>query len=124
MANGVGRVELELHVRWADEIAFGPVQAMLLEEIRDAGSIAGAQRRLCASYAHVWKLVARMNAMFASPLVESVRGGSKGGGASLTRDGHTVLAAFRRLEAVVSTQGRAELLVIGEAARHATLHEA
>lgn len=43
-------------------------------------------------------LVETLNAMFAKPLVHSVRGGAGHGGASLTAEGVQVLAAYRRLE--------------------------
>src|ERR1700733_2971724 len=90
--------ELELRVVLDGAIAIGPSQALLLEGIRDTGSIAAAQRRLGGSYAHVWKLVASMNTMFLPPLVDVARGGRSGGGSTLTPAGYTVLAAFRRLE--------------------------
>ena len=108
-----------MHVRRGDEVVIGPFQAMLLEAIRDTGSISAAQRRLGASYAYTWKMVARLNGMFGSPLVEPVRGGSKGGGANLTRAGQRVLAAFRRLEVLAQTHGNVELLEIRNVARHA-----
>jgi molybdenum-dependent DNA-binding transcriptional regulator ModE len=48
-----------------------------------------------------------------------MRGGSRGGGATLTEQGHKVLDSFRRLEDLSKAQGRGELLVIGRAASHA-----
>lgn len=99
--------------------AIGPGQAMLLEAIRTTGSIAAAQRQIGASYAHLWKLVAAMNEVFAPPLVEPIRGGARGGGAILTLQGHKVLDSFRRLESLSKTEGHAELRVIGRAANHA-----
>jgi molybdate transport system regulatory protein len=98
------------------QVIIGPVQATLLEAIRATGSIAAAQRQIGASYAHVWKLVAAMNDVFAPPLVESVRGGGRGGGAMLTKQGHKVLDSFRRLESLSKTRGQEELQVIGGAA--------
>jgi molybdate transport system regulatory protein len=91
-------LDLQLRIVMNGAIVIGPVQAALLEAICNTGSIAAAQRRLGSSYAHVWKLVAAMNATFFPPLVDPIRGGSRGGGAILTRQGHTVLAAFRHLE--------------------------
>ena len=99
-------------------IVIGPFHALLLEGIRDAGSIAAAQRRLGASYARVWKLVAAMNTMFLPPLVDVARGGVSGGGARLTPEGHRVLESFRRLERILRAQGRGELLAITRATSH------
>jgi molybdate transport system regulatory protein len=111
--------DLELRVTIDSQVIIGPIQAMLLETIRSTGSISAAHRELGKSYAYVWKLVAAMNEMFEPPLVGPVRGGAQGGGAVLTEQDCKVLEAFRRLEGLSRTQGRAELLVISEAAGHA-----
>jgi molybdate transport system regulatory protein len=111
--------DLELRVTIDGQVIIGPIQAMLLEAVRSIGSIAAAHRQMGKSYAHVWKLVAAMNAMFDPPLVGPVRGGAQGGGAVLTEQGRKVLEAFRCLEGLARTQGRAELLVISRAAGHA-----
>ncbi len=100
------------------QVVIGPVQARLLEAIRTTGSIAAAQRQIGASYAHVWKLVATMNEVFAPPLVEPIRGGARGGGAILTEQGHKVLNSFRSLESLSKSEGHAELRVISRAANH------
>jgi molybdate transport system regulatory protein len=113
------RPELELRVVLDGAIAIGPFQASLLEGIRDTGSIAAARRRLGASYAHVWKLVASMSTMFLPPLVDVARGGRSGGGARLTPAGHKVLTSFRRLERLLQERGRGELLAITRATSHA-----
>ena len=46
------------------------------------------------SYKRAWQLVETMNATFATPVVTSVRGGARGGGATLTATGAEVLAAY------------------------------
>lgn len=51
------------------------------------------------SYKRAWMLVEEMNAAFTSPLVESARGGAKGGGAVVTEAGLAVIAAYRAAEA-------------------------
>ena len=111
--------ELELRVTIGDQVIIGPIQAMLLEAIRSTGSISAAHLEPGKCYAHVWKLVAAMNEMFDPPLVGPVRGGAQGGSAVLTEQGCKVLEAFRRLEELSRTQGRAELLVFSRAAGHA-----
>jgi hypothetical protein len=60
--------DLELRVTIDGQVIIGPIQAMLLEAIRSTGSISAAHRKLGISYAHVWKMVAAMNATFAPPL--------------------------------------------------------
>jgi molybdate transport system regulatory protein len=55
------------------------------------------------SYRRAWMLVAEMNRMFKSQVVESQRGGQKGGGAALTPFGEQLLARFRDMEKTVRT---------------------
>src|SRR6478752_10303172 len=80
------------------EIALGPGKADLLEEIDRDGTIAGAARRLGMSYNRAWTLLQTMNACFREPLVETARGGSGRGHASLTATGRTALALYRQME--------------------------
>ena len=80
------------------EIALGPGKVDLLESIAATGSIAEAARQLGMSYMRAWKLVRSMNACFRAPLVLAARGGLQRGGAELTRDGHTALRLYRRME--------------------------
>ena len=47
------------------------------------------------SYRKAWLLVEEMNRMFASPLVAARPGGAKGGGASLTEAGESVVSLYR-----------------------------
>lgn len=74
----------------------GPGKAELLERIIHTGSIAAAGREMGMSYKRAWELVDTLNRMFRDPLVESTRGGAKGGGATVTEAGLRVLAAYRR----------------------------
>lgn len=53
------------------------------------------------SYRRAWLLVSDMNRMFLEPVVESQRGGQKGGGAALTPFGDELLARFRKMEQVM-----------------------
>lgn len=87
----------------------GPGKAELLERIRDAGSISEAGRQMKMSYKRAWMLVEEMNATFKDALVDSTRGGPKGGGARLTDAGLAVLAQYRSLEATVARAGAAQI---------------
>lgn len=90
------RLSLRLH--FAQGLTFGRGKADLLQAIAQAGSISGAGRDLGMSYRRAWALVDEMNQHFRAPLVDSSRGGAKGGGASLTDMGRKVLADYRALE--------------------------
>ena len=79
--------DVEIRVIPDGAVAFGPAQAKTREEIRLTGLISAAQRRLGFGYVYTWKLVAAMNDRFTPPLVSISRGGKRGGGASLTKQG-------------------------------------
>ncbi|SDB48403.1 winged helix-turn-helix domain-containing protein [Bauldia litoralis] len=81
-------------------VALGPGKADLLEAIRDTRSLTAAAGRFDMSYKRGWSLVRELNAAFRSPLVETEKGGSGGGGgARLTELGEFVLARYRQMEA-------------------------
>ena len=109
--------DVEIRLMLDGAVAFGPTQAKLLEEILLTGSISAAQRRLGFGYVYTWKLVAALNNRFTPPLVAISRGGKKGGGASLTKQGHQILVAYRRMERALLAVGYAELHLISDAAR-------
>lgn len=89
---------LKIRLVFQNGSMIGPGKADLLETIRETGSIAAAGRRLGMSYKRAWLLVETLNATFAEPLVNSVRGGPSFGGAALTAAGETVLNHYRRLQ--------------------------
>ncbi|WP_413871454.1 winged helix-turn-helix domain-containing protein [Albidovulum sp.] len=95
-----------------EDAMLGPGKADLLEGIRATGSIAAAGRAMDMSYKRAWSLVEEMNAAFREPLVESVRGGARGGGARLTGTGDAVLANYRKLEEIAAEAGAARLAVL------------
>lgn len=90
---------LRIRLPRGEAIALGPGKAALLEAIQRSGSISAAGRELGLSYRKAWLMVDQMNQCFREPLVVSVKGGSKGGGARVTDLGLRVLATYRDLEA-------------------------
>ncbi|KQV20345.1 LysR family transcriptional regulator [Rhizobium sp. Root1203] len=87
-----------LRISFPREDRLGRGKMELLEHIRETGSISAAGRAMDMSYRRAWLLVSDMNRMFKVPVVESQRGGQKGGGAALTPFGETLLARFRQME--------------------------
>ncbi|QSA99061.1 winged helix-turn-helix domain-containing protein [Methylococcus sp. EFPC2] len=77
----------------------GPGKADLLEGIVKTGSISAAGRSMEMSYRRAWLLVDEMNHCFKAPLVETVKGGQRGGGARLTPLGVQVLEKYRLMNA-------------------------
>ena len=100
---------LHLRVVFGPGAMLGPGKARLLEAIRETGSISAAGRSMNMSYKRAWMLVENLNATFREPLVDSTRGGAKGGGAVLTEAGETVLAHYRSLEARAAEAGAGEM---------------
>ena len=80
------------------EIAMGPGKADLLSHVQETGSLSKAARRMKMSYMKAWLLVQVMNRSYKKPLVEAERGGTGGGGATLTPFGHQVLDLYRTME--------------------------
>ncbi|KPQ15284.1 MAG: molybdate uptake system regulatory protein ModE [Rhodobacteraceae bacterium HLUCCO18] len=103
---------LRIRILFGDEAMLGPGKADLLERIRDTGSIAAAGRSMAMSYKRAWMLVEEMNAAFRDPLVDSTRGGAKGGGARLTEAGAEVLGNYRKLEEIMAEAGAARIGVL------------
>lgn len=69
-------------------------RVVLLERIRDYGSISAAARSMQMSYRHAWKLVNAMNTQSTTPIVKSTTGGKGGGGAVLTTAGEQAIELF------------------------------
>lgn len=67
---------------------------ILLERIREFGSITKAAKSMKMSYRHAWELVDSMNRQSPTALVEANTGGKGGGGAKLTDAGEQAIALF------------------------------
>lgn len=104
-----GQPSLRIRIVFGEDAMLGPGKADLLENIRETGSIAAAGRAMSMSYKRAWMLVEEMNAAFREPLVDSTRGGTRGGGARLTEAGDEVLANYRKLEEIMAEAGAARI---------------
>jgi molybdate transport system regulatory protein len=69
-------------------------RVVLLERIRELGSIAAAARSMEMAYSHAWSLVADMNRLAGEDLVARTFGGKNGGRAWLTPAGEAAVANF------------------------------
>lgn len=87
-----------MRVQCGAEVALGPGKADLLALVGETGSIREAAGRMGMSYMRAWTLIKTMNACFREPVVVAQRGGSRHGGAALTRTGRTALGLYRKLE--------------------------
>ncbi|MBN2654207.1 MAG: LysR family transcriptional regulator [Nitrospirae bacterium] len=76
-------------------IGYGRV--VLLERIKEHGSITEAARSMGMSYRNAWELVESMNSQAQEPLVTTSTGGKGGGGAVVTRSGEDAIRYFWQL---------------------------
>lgn len=95
-ASGRGRARL---VR--DGVEFEARDARLLREIDETGSVAAASANLGRSRARDLARIEELEAAF-GPLVERQRGGSGGGGSSLTPNATAVVNQYERLQVALS----------------------
>lgn len=82
--------------------AIGPGKIALMRAIADTGSVSGAARALRMSHARSIKLVAEINALGTSPLIDTRAGGLSGGGATLTALGVELLAGHAKIVTAVA----------------------
>lgn len=67
---------------------------VLLERIREYGSITKAAKSMDMSYRHAWELVDSMNSQTPKPFVVTATGGKGGGGTRLTEAGEKAISLF------------------------------
>jgi len=72
-------------------------RVVLLERIKETGSIAAAARSMEMAYSHAWTLVANLNRLAGEELVARTFGGKNGGQAWLTPAGEAAIAQFGEL---------------------------
>jgi molybdate transport system regulatory protein len=89
--------------------SIGPGKIRLLELIGAAGSISAAGRAMNMSYRRAWTLIDSLNRLFKLPVVTAQPGGTRGGGAALTRFGHEVIALYRSIERGATKASASEL---------------
>jgi len=69
-------------------------RVVLLERIREYGSITKAAKSMNMSYRHAWELVDSINRQAPVALIEANTGGKGGGGTKLTEAGEQAISLF------------------------------
>lgn len=100
-------LKVKVQILLGGAIAIGPGKADLLEAVASTGSIAAAGRALGFSYRRTRDMIDTLNACWRVPLIETVKGGRKGGGTWLTPAGEAVLQRYRKLDAAVQRTAQA-----------------
>ncbi len=91
------QIKGRLWVERQGEIYLSWGRVVLLEHIRETGSIAAAARTMEMAYSHAWTLVANMNRLAGEDLVARTFGGRNGGKAWLTPAGEAAIRHFWEL---------------------------
>jgi molybdate transport system regulatory protein len=81
-----------------DETFLAHGRILLLEKIRELGSISAAARSIRMSYRRAWWHIETMNRLARKPLVETAVGGKGGGGTRLTPEGEAAVTLYRTLD--------------------------
>jgi molybdate transport system regulatory protein len=82
-----------------DSVVFiNPLKTELMNEIRKNGSLSDAAKNMKISYQHVWTMIDQMNRMTPYPLVLKQRGGTNGGGNSISDYGERMLREYQIIQ--------------------------
>ena len=96
------RITVRVRIYFGSLLAIGPGRIELLEGVQRTGSLSRAARDMGMSYRRAWLLMQSLNESLNTPASIAVRGGRRGGGASLTATGRALIQAYRRTEAEVA----------------------
>ena len=88
----------KLRIDFGPGLRVGPGKIALLEQIAALGSISAGGRAMDMSYRRAWELIEELNGIFGKPVVESRSGGKRGGGATLTPLGLSLISRYRAME--------------------------
>jgi len=80
------------------EIVMGHGREELLRKIDEVGSIKKAAEELGITYKKAWEYINAMEKRLGVKLLETQRGGAKGGGSKLTEEARKILEDFKKVE--------------------------
>ena len=103
---------LSVRIDLDTEGRIGPGKILLLENIREFGSISAAGRAMDMSYKRAWDLVDEINRICRQAAVERQTGGKNGGGAVLTPFGVSLVARYRKIERDAASAVKKELAAL------------
>jgi molybdate transport system regulatory protein len=75
----------------------GHGRVVLMENIREHGSITKAAKSMGMSYRHAWRLIDSMNRQAPCPFVITSTGGKNGGGTVVTPEGERAIRLYWKL---------------------------
>lgn len=103
---------LTIRVDFASGASIGPGKVQLLEAVEQTGSIRQAAASAGMSFRQAWLLLQAVEDLFGEPVIEAVRGGTRGGGAKLTPLGHQVVKHYRAVEQAATRAAGTDLAAL------------
>ena len=86
-------------LEYKGEPLLGKGGAQILEAIKEVKSISKAAKKVGMSYRYVWNYLTKIEKTLQEPVIQTYKGGRKGGGgAHLTKLGESLLKEYRRVE--------------------------
>lgn len=79
---------------FTDQKCFGPGVAELLRRVQEMHSLRAAAMSMNMAYSKAWTVIRNAQAGFGFKLLHTATGGRNGGGATLTKEGEAMLAAY------------------------------
>ena len=95
---------IRFRIDFSPRSCVGPGKIALLEQIERCGSLSQAARNLNMSYRRAWQLLDGLNRCFVEPVVRTAKGGSRGGGATLTLLGERLIHVYRTFEVKIEVR--------------------
>jgi molybdate transport system regulatory protein len=93
------RPTAKVWLQYKGEPILGEGGATILEMVKDERSISKAAEKIGMSYRYVWNYLDKMRKSLDEPVVDTFKGGKKGGGgAKLTLLGETLLKEYYRVQ--------------------------
>lgn len=90
----------KLWLEYRGKYVFGPGAYALLMSIQKNGSISEAAKEQKMSYRYAWGVIREIERVLNANLIESFKGGRKGGGgARVTEYGHSLMDIYSRVSA-------------------------
>ncbi len=79
-----------------DGYVFGHGSFDLLKGIQETGSLSGSARATGMSYRYAWGIIKQIEKRVGTPIVETHKGGKRGGGSKLTPTGRALLETYQK----------------------------
>ena len=94
------RIKLSIGIKLQinGEHLLGPTGAKMVEAIEKTGSIKRAAKIVNRSYRYVWAYLMDIERLLGVPIIETTKGGEKGGGTRLTKNGKKLLKIYHHYE--------------------------